>query len=107
MRKVQRRVFDWIKAASIIRSTMPDSADAGLYEDWDMTSTTIFRGGKIERNDDGHLASTWATPQLWLRRGDELTCCDCYVDSDSTSWTDSTRWPEEAVAKLHGVPCQA
>jgi hypothetical protein len=98
------KVFDWIKAATLIRSTRPRIAEAGLSGNWGVTCTTICRRGEIERNHDGHLASHWATPTILLidDHGHQ-TWIDCYVMSSETEWNESTRWPAEALAELHAV----
>ena len=62
------RVFDWDKAAKIIRDKKPLAASAGLIEDWFWTGGTIYEDGK-PKEDRGiaYLMSYWATPTLILK----------------------------------------
>lgn len=91
-------VFDWIKAARLIKEKNPQMARAGLKDDWEYTGGIIYyHGNKVVNDDDTMwLASTWATPQLEM--DGELH--DCYVMEDQTSWDSHTRWPKEAVEIL-------
>ncbi len=68
-------VFDWVRAARIIKELQPQEASAGLEEDWENTGGRIFVDGKPYTDDYTFLASTWATPQLLL----DGKLFDCYA----------------------------
>jgi hypothetical protein len=93
-------VFDWIKAAEIIKSEKPQRVSAGLRSDWEYTGGEIYRDGEIVTDDYTFLASTWATPEICVD-GDVR---DCYVVGHPT-WDAGTKWPDEALAILnHKAP---
>lgn len=89
-------VFDWKKAAEIIRKEMPREAEAGLEGDWQFTGGLIFRDGKIVDDCYTYLASTWARPQILI----DGAYRDCFVMEGETEWNESTKWPAEAKAIL-------
>lgn len=65
-------VFDWCKAARLIKNFNAHSALAGLCNDWKWTGGEILNDGKpIDKNETYvYLASTWAVPELemlWTR----------------------------------------
>lgn len=91
-------VFDWCKAARLIKGKNPDWAGAGLCSDWEYTGGTIWADGKPVKDDYTYLASTWATPELDLD-GEIIDCC---VMEDETEWGSDTKWPPEALAILEG-----
>lgn len=92
------KVFDWDKAAALIKEHGCTEADAGLMEDWFWTATTILEDGKPERNEFGYLASTWATPVLNI--GDAYY--ECYKrQEDAPDWDAHTSWPESALKILN------
>ena len=96
------RVFDWDRAAKLIRESKPTEAGAGLSQDWEFTGGIIFRDGEAimdrEENGNMYLASTWATPELSLD-GDII---DCWVWEDETEWSEKTYWPFSALRILEG-----
>lgn len=69
-------VFDWDKAARLIRERKPRCASAGLRSDWEYTGGTIYENGKPVMDDYTYLASTWAVPELDMD-GDNLACSAC------------------------------
>lgn len=92
------RVFDWNRAATLIKERGAHRASAGLGEDWSWTAGDILRDGKPV---DAHatytyLASTWATPTLEI--DDESIDCWLYTDE----WNADTYWPESAREILAG-----
>ena len=91
-RNCERKVFDWDKAARLIKEKKPKCADAGLQEDWYWTADEIYRDGEIVEDGNPYLASTWATPVLTLD-GEDF---ECYVMESSTEWGADTYWPESA-----------
>lgn len=92
------KVFDWDRAAQLIKERGAESASAGLANDWESTGGPILRDGKPVDADDTYtyLASTWATPVLSID-GEHV---DCWVHTDK--WDSSTYWPESALKILAG-----
>lgn len=90
------KVFDWDKAARIIRERGATHAIAGLAEDFDWTGGPILRDGKRLCGDETYtfLASSWATPVLVI--DDEEI--ECWIQTTDTKWDAYTQWPESAVA---------
>ena len=91
-------VFDWAKAARLIREHQPEEAGAGLRGDWEYTGGIIWKDGKPYPEDDTYtyLASTWAVPEL----GMDGQVFECYIMEEKTEWDAHTYWPEEALAIL-------
>ena len=93
-------VFDWHKAARIIKERQPQNASAGLSGDWEWTGGTIWGNGKPVPESDTYtyLASTWATPEIMID-GETM---DCFVMQDEApeDWDAATYWPESARALL-------
>lgn len=87
-----RKVFDWKKAAELIRDRTPAFVEAGLREDWDYTSGVIFEDGKIDEECYTYLASNWATPQICM----DGEFIDCFVMECDTEWRSDTKWPDVA-----------
>ena len=86
-------VFDWDKAAQLIKDKKVTEASAGLSGDWEYTGGTILEEGKIPENSYVYLASTWATPELEIN-GEIF---DCYkMQSETDGWDSDTFWPESA-----------
>ena len=94
----EMKVFDWNKAAKIIKERGAQEASAGLAEDYSYTGGFILYNGMIIRNSCTYLASTWATPTLYVD-SEEIPC---YVMESQTNWNEYTRWPESAVKILMG-----
>lgn len=94
-----QRVFDWDKAARIIRERGAMSASAGLIEDWGHTGGAILRDGKPIPKEDTYtyLSSNWATPVLEID-GEEIPCWRYERDTDE--WNAETFWPESALKIL-------
>jgi hypothetical protein len=95
----ERKVFDWDKAATIIKERHPKQAVAGLEELMEWTAGVIWEDGHIVVDSYTYLASTWATPVLVLD-GDEII--PCYLMTSKTTYTSKTKWPESAVAIIEG-----
>ncbi len=95
----EQMVFDWDKAAALIKERKPDKAGAGLQGDWEWTGGTIFENGKIVSDDYTYLASTWAVPELNL----DGKFFPCYkMKSEVGDWDCHTKWPKSAVVILNG-----
>lgn len=95
------KVFDWEKAARIIKKTKTKTASAGLLEDWESTSGEIFLDGKpnFENNPYLFLSSTWATPILKIN-GKEFSCYRMKNETPGWGWSSDTYWPDEALVLL-------
>lgn len=94
------KVFDWDKAAQIIKERKPESADAGLMEDWFWTADCIYENGKpLTEGSSAWLASFWATPVLKINS--EIIMC-YKTDSEAPEWSACTNWPESALQILMG-----
>ena len=87
------KVFDWDKAAQLIKEKQPKAAAAGLSGDWDYTGGIIYSDGSIIEDEYTYLASTWATPELEI--DDEIIDCWKYQD-ETPNWDSETKWPESA-----------
>jgi len=87
------RVFDWNKAAEIIRDQEPKFAEAGLGGDWVWTGGIIFNAGHIVTDRYTYLKSNWAEPQIMLDGKDPIPC---WVYADTVSWDADTKWPDSA-----------
>lgn len=88
------RVFDWAKAARLIRERGAQTAYAGLAGDFEYTGGFIWKdGARVSRDDTyTYLSSTWAIPVLVLDDGEEI---ECWVWRDeSPDWDAETYWPE-------------
>ena len=93
----EQKVFDWNKAATLIRNRQPEIASAGLQGDWGYTGGTIWEDGKPVPAEDTYtfLASTWATPELDLD-GETMNCYK--MQSEVPDWGSDTYWPDSALA---------
>ena len=90
-------VFDWDKAAKRIVEVHPESASAGLRDDWGYTGGEIYRDGNPVKDDYTYLASTWATPELKMDGEVE----PCYqMQSKVPKWGSKTKWPDSALKIL-------
>lgn len=95
----EQMVFDWEKAARLIKERQPAEAGAGLSGDWEWTGGPIFKDGAPVPREDTYtfLASTWATPELDL----DGEMIDCFrMQSQTPGWDSGTYWPPEALAIL-------
>ena len=94
------RVFDWHKAAELIRDRKPEHASAGLAGDWEWTGGTIYRGGKPVTDDYTYLASNWAIPMLDI----DFEEIECWTYADESGWDSKTKWPQSAIDILAATP---
>lgn len=93
------KVFDWHKAAQIIKDRQPFRAEAGLEGDHEWTGGTIYRDGKPVFNDYTYLASSWCPAELVI--DDEYI--ECWLPAaEQPGWGAHTKWPESALAILNG-----
>lgn len=94
------RVFDWDKAARILRAQGASEAYAYLEEDEDCTGGYILQNGEIIKNEYTYLASLWARPML---RINDLEDIPCYRNEEDTpGWDADTKWPESALEIFFG-----
>ena len=92
-------VFDWDKAARLIKERNPEHASAGLRSDWEYTGGTIYENGKPVIDDYTYLASTWAVPELDL----DGYVVECYrMEHEVPEWGSKTKWPQSALDILSG-----
>lgn len=97
-RNKEQKVFDWDKAANLIKQHRPEIASAGLSGDWEYTGGTIYEDGQPDMESYTFLASTWATPELDL----DGEIYDCYkMQSEVPEWSSDTKWPESALQILN------
>lgn len=96
------RVFDWDKAARIIKERKIKNASAGLKGDWYWTAGTILDDGEIPGEGYTYLASTWATPTLEINDDeDDSIMIECWkIQSETPDWDSGTFWPESAMKIL-------
>jgi hypothetical protein len=90
------KIFDWNKAAELIKASKANIAEAGLSGDWDYTGGVIYEDGKPVSDEYTYLASTWATPTLIIDGKEH----PCYTD-ESSGFTESTKWPISALEILN------
>lgn len=92
----EHKVFDWDKAATIIKERNAQDASAGLEGDWEYTGGRILEGGKPVPQEDTYtyLSSCWATPELEV----DGVLMDCYkMSSEVPDWHSGTYWPQSAL----------
>jgi hypothetical protein len=85
------KVFDWIKAAELIKANPQATIRAGLASDWEYTGGTIWEDGE-KQDDYTYLASTWATPEIEI----DGETFDCFkMASETPNWDADTKFPPE------------
>lgn len=105
-RGCEKKVFDWDKAAEIIKERKPQDAVAGLKEDMEWTCAPIYEDGQPVCNGETYLASNWATPvlELFFKKDGEtkytVETLECYVMESQTQWNAETQWPLSSVKIL-------
>ncbi len=93
------KVFDWDKAAQILRDEGYQNAEAGLQSDLEWTGGAILTNGRPNFESYTYLASVWATPVL-IVNGEEIECWR--FEEDSPKWDSSTKWPDSALFIFRG-----
>lgn len=101
------KVFDWDKAASIIKEHLikhPDLiAEAGLQGDWEYTGGVIFKDKQPTSENYTYLSSNWATPTLilsWEDEEQEELDCWTYMENECR-FDSSSKWDEGSLAILN------
>lgn len=76
-RRKELMVFDWNKAAQLIKKNKNAIIAAGLKGDEEHTKGIIWKCGKIVPKEETYcyLASTWAIPQIEINGEKE----DCFI----------------------------
>ena len=94
------KVFDWARAAEILRERGLPDAEAGLQNDMEWTGGSIMRDHKPVPREETYtfLASIWATPILVIN--DEEISCWKYDDNSHNTAAAETYWPDYAVQAL-------
>jgi hypothetical protein len=94
------KVFDWNKAARILRDSSAKQAIAGLSLDLEWTAGEILKEGKPVPSGDTYtyLSSNWATPVLIVDGGEEIECF--VMEDEANGWDAKTYWPESALKIL-------
>lgn len=87
-------VFDWDKAARLIKERKPECAYAGLRDDWEYTGGIIYKDGKPVMDSYTYLASVWAVPELDMD-GDIVECFR--MGYEVPGWDSDTKWPKSAL----------
>ncbi len=90
------KVFDWVKAAQILKDKNPDEAYAGLLEDMEWTAGIIWSEHRPYKKAYTYLSSRWATPVLVI----DEDYIECWEPSDGSKWDSGTKWPDEALALI-------
>ena len=90
------KVFDWTKAAEIIKEKQCKEAMAGLDEDWYWTADYIVEDGKAKVKNGCFLASNWATPVLDIE-GERVECWFPLMKSERHTYDANGFWPKEAL----------
>lgn len=97
-RKKELMVFDWDKAAKLIKELKPKWAYAGLRGDEANTEGCIYGDGEPIFDDYTFLASTWAVPQLAMPGYVEVPCFK--MKHEVPDWDSDTKWPDSAIRIL-------
>ena len=93
-------VFNWDKAAKLIKEHNGKEVWAGLKGDWNSTGGLIFEDGKPCFCGYTYLASTWAIPEIDI----DGMIYECYsMQSDVSNWDAKTKWPKSALEELNCV----
>lgn len=99
-RNKELMVFDWDKAAQLIRENKPETVSAGLRGDWEWTGGTIWENGEPDMESYTYLSSTWAVPEIDLD-GEIIECFK--MQSETNEWDSRTKWPDNTANEARGV----
>jgi len=93
------RVFDWDKAAQMIKDRHPSDVSAGLRDDWEWTGGTIYKDGAPDTESYTYLGSRWAIPEIDVD-GDVSECWRW--EEPGEDFDTIAKWPASALAILDG-----
>ena len=93
----EQKVFDWDKAARLIKERKPGYAYVFLAMDREWTGGCIYEDGEPFYNAYTYLASTWAIPKIDMD-GVEIPCYR--MQHEVPDWNSGTKWPESALKIL-------
>jgi len=90
------KVFDWDKAAQIIKEMIIDHpdliAEAGLQDDWEYTGGIIFEDGYPTNDSYTYLYSIWAIPTLIISYSNEEQFeFECYTEDPNTRFHEKSK----------------
>lgn len=88
------KVFDYEKAARLIREHQSEYATAYLAEDGGETYGVIYKDGKAVLDSDAFLRSTWATPVIII----DFEVIECWKKVEGNDYP--IDWTPEALAIL-------
>lgn len=99
------KVFDWDKAAEIIKEAVKKDpkvvAEAGLQRDWEHTAGIIFEEGEPVLYSYTYLRSNWAVPTLILTdTSGKETEIECYTTDPETRFSSNSKWDEISLKIL-------
>lgn len=96
----EQMVFDWEKAARIIKEQGAQEAEAGLAGDMEYTGGRILSNGVPTPAEETYvyLSSNHAKPLLVIG-ADAIECFK--LESQTPGWDAHTYWPPEALAILN------
>ena len=107
--KRTRKVFDWDKAAKIIREKNAESAMAGVRNDfdWEWTGGIILEKGEPVFSCGDCLETTFGVPEIVLMDDEGFytmtDAIECYKEKCGETDRDNKRaWPESALKILKG-----
>jgi hypothetical protein len=92
-------VFDWSRAAELIKERNPTLVSAWLDGDFEWTECDIYADGKPVLDGYTYLASMWAPPTINV---DGMRSYCYKLQSEAPDWDAHTRWPKEALQILEG-----
>lgn len=88
-------VFDWEKAARLIREKKPYIAHAGLEDSWEREYRKIYQGGLPVYSETFHSPNK--KPVLIMNSSEPIPCCKMEYDTNGME-----PWPREALDILEG-----
>lgn len=92
-------IFDWHKAAQLIKERQPEAASAGLQCDWEWTGGDIYYNKTGPVYEYTYLSSIHAIPEL--RMDGETIECFIMEDNNPSNWNEATKWPQSALDILN------
>lgn len=87
-------IFNWVKAAELIKINKAETVYAGMKEDWSCTADTIVLNGEMY-NGTPFTTSDWATPSILI----EDVFIPCYLKVDTKY--DAKIWTHRAIQRFN------